>query len=192
MSVKLTDTQLLTLGASAQREDRCIAALPNLKGASAQKFAAKLVATGLVEEIKAKPGAHVWRRDDATGEAYALKLTTVGLKTIRVEETEVIEAPAEISPTPANEGRRKPKGLTGGACVAPSTVIATPRDGSKLSAVVGLLRREGGATIDQVAAGMGWASPYHPGRAHRVAKARVRDRSAQGERCARGLLCHRR
>ena len=147
MSIKLTDTQLLTLSAAAQREDRCIAAPPNLKGAAAQKFAAKLVAAGLVEEIKAKPGAHVWRRDDATGEAYALKLTTVGLKTIRVEETEAVEAPAEISPTPANEGRRKPKNHDGGgASVAPSTVIATPRDGSKLSAVVGLLRRDGGAT----------------------------------------------
>ena len=157
MSIKFTDTQLLTLSAAAQREDRCIAAPPNLKGAAAQKFAAKLVAAGLVEEIKAKPGAHVWRRDDATGEAYALKLTTVGLKTIRVEETEAVDAPAEISPTPGNEGQRKPKNHDGGgASVAPSTVIATPRDGSKLSAVVGLLRREGGATIDQLAAAMGW------------------------------------
>lgn len=31
-----------------------------------------------------------------------------------------------------------------------------PREGSKLAAVVGLLRREGGATIDQLAAAMGW------------------------------------
>ena len=82
MSIKFTDTQLVTLSAAAQREDRCIAAPPNLKGAAAQKFAAKLVAAGLVEEIKAKPGAHVWRRDDATGEAYALKLTAAGLKAI--------------------------------------------------------------------------------------------------------------
>jgi Protein of unknown function (DUF3489) len=157
MSIKLTDTQLVTLGAAAQREDRCIAAPPNLKGAAAQKFAAKLVAAGLVEEIKAKPGAHVWRRDDATGEAYALKLTTVGLKTIRVEEAEAVEAPAEISPTLANEGQKKPKNHDGdGARVAQSMVIATPRDASKLSAVVGLLRREGGATIDQLATAMGW------------------------------------
>jgi Protein of unknown function (DUF3489) len=157
MSIKLTDTQLLTLSAAAQRQDHCIVAPPNLKGAAAQKFAAKLVAAGLVEEIRAKPSAHVWRRDDATGEAYALKLTTVGLKTIRVEETEAVEALAEISATPGNEGQRKPKNHDGGrASVPPATVIATPRDGSKLSAVVGLLRREGGATIDQLAAAMGW------------------------------------
>jgi len=43
MSIKLTDTQLLMLSAAAQREDRCIAAPPSLKGAAAQKIAAKLV-----------------------------------------------------------------------------------------------------------------------------------------------------
>jgi hypothetical protein len=66
MSIKLTDTQLLMLSAAAQREDRWIAASPNVKVAAARKIAAKLAAEGLVEEIKAKPGAHVWRRDDAT------------------------------------------------------------------------------------------------------------------------------
>jgi Protein of unknown function (DUF3489) len=157
MSIKLTDTQLVTLSAAAQGEDRCIAAPPNLKGAAAQKFAAKLVAAGLVEEIKAKLGAHVSRRDDATGEAYALKLTAAGLTAIAVEAAEDVEAAAEISPPPADEGPRKTKDHDGGtASVAPPTAIAVPREGSKLAAVVGLLRREGGATIDQLAAAMGW------------------------------------
>ena len=40
--------------------------------------------------------------------------------------------------------------------VAPPTAIAAPREGSKLATVVGLLRREGGATIDQLADAMGW------------------------------------
>ena len=106
MSIKLTDTQLLMLSAAAQREDRCIAAPPNLKGAAAQKIATKLVAAGLAKEIKAKTGAHVWRRDDATGQAYALKLTAAGLKAIAVEETEAVEAAAEISPPPPAKVRR--------------------------------------------------------------------------------------
>ena len=157
MSTKLTDTQLLTLSAAAQRDNRCIAAPPNLKGAAVQKFAAKLVAAGLVEEIRAKPGAHVWRRNDATGQAYTLKLTTGALKTIRVEEAEAVEAPAEISLTPANEDQRELKNHRGdGASAAQSMVVAAPRDGSKLSAVVGLLRRQSGATIDQLATAMGW------------------------------------
>ena len=59
MTTKLTDAQLLMLTAAAQREDRILAMPPNLKGAAAQKVAAKLIAAGLVKEIKAKTGAPV-------------------------------------------------------------------------------------------------------------------------------------
>jgi hypothetical protein len=157
MSIKLADTQLLMLSAAAQREDRCIAAPPSLKGAAALKFAARLVAAGLAKEIKAKPGAHVWRRDDATGQAYALELTPAGLKAIAVDEAEAAEAASEISPTAPGKGQKDIVDL--GAAVgssAPPMAIAAPREGSKLSQVIGLLRREGGATIDQLAAAMGW------------------------------------
>ena len=64
MSTKLTDTQLLMLGAAAQRKDRCVAAPPNLKAAAAQKIAARLIAAGLAKEVNAKPRAHIWRSDD--------------------------------------------------------------------------------------------------------------------------------
>ena len=69
MSIKLTDTQLLMLSAAAQREDRCIAAPPSLKGAAAQKIAAKLVAAGLVKEVKARAALArlAARRSDWTG-----------------------------------------------------------------------------------------------------------------------------
>jgi Protein of unknown function (DUF3489) len=157
MSVKLTDTQLLMLSAATQREDRCISAPPSLKGAAAQKIAAKLVALGLAKEVKARRRSFVWRRDEATGQAYALKLTAAGPKAIRVEEAVAIEAAAEISPPAPGES---PKNIidhnAGAGHVAPPTAIALPREGSKLAAVVGLLRREGGATIDQLAAAMDW------------------------------------
>ena len=80
MTTKLTDTQLLMLSAAAQREDRILAMPPNLKGGAAQKVAAKLIAAGLVKEIKAKTGAPVWRRNAETEQSYALKLTAAGLK----------------------------------------------------------------------------------------------------------------
>ena len=106
MSAKLTDTQLVMLSAAAQRQDRCIEAPPSLKGAAAQKIATKLVAAGLVEEIKAKAGAYVWRRDDATGQVYALKVTAAGLKAIAVEDAETAEAANEISPATPGEGSK--------------------------------------------------------------------------------------
>ena len=157
MSIKLTDTQLLTLSVAAQREDRCIAAPPNLKGAAALKFATRLVATGLVKEVKAKPGSHVWRRNDATGQTYALELTAAGLKAIAVDETEAVEPASEISPPAPGEGPKDIVDLDSAVgSAAPPTVIAAPRKGSKLATVVGLLRNEGGATIDQLAGEMGW------------------------------------
>ena len=87
MSIKLTDTQLLMLSAAARRNDRCLVAASNVKAAAAQKIAGKLIASGLVKEIKAKPGAPVWRRNDEAGQSYALKLTAVGAKAIAIDES---------------------------------------------------------------------------------------------------------
>ncbi len=78
MSIKLTDTQIVMLSAAAQRDDRCLVAPRNLKGGAAQKVATKLIGAGLAKEIKAKPGAPVWRRDEQVGQSYALKLTAAG------------------------------------------------------------------------------------------------------------------
>jgi len=44
------------------------------------------MAAGLVKEIKAKPGVAIWRRGDETGQSFALKLTTAGLKAIAVDD----------------------------------------------------------------------------------------------------------
>ena len=157
MSIKLTDTQLLMLGAAAQREDHCIAAPPSVKGAAAQKIATKLVAVGLAKEVKAGQRSRLWRRDEATGQAYALKLTAAGLKAIRVEEAVAIEPADEISPAAPGESPKNILNHDASADdLAPPTAIAPPRKGSKLATVVGLLRSEGGATIDQLVAAMGW------------------------------------
>ena len=48
MSIKLTDTQLVLLGAAALRKDLCLVAPPTLKGATAQKVASKLISAGFV------------------------------------------------------------------------------------------------------------------------------------------------
>ena len=128
MTTKLTDAQQLMLNAAAQREDRILAMPPNLKGGAAQKVAAKLIAAGLVKEVKAKSGEPAWRRDAESGQAFALKLTAAGLK--------------------ANASDVGP--------VAHTTTASAPRDGSKISHVIGLLQREDGATLDEVVAATGW------------------------------------
>jgi len=60
MSIKLTDTQLVLLGAAAQRKDLCLVAPPTLKGATAQKVASKLISAGFVKKVKAKASDPIW------------------------------------------------------------------------------------------------------------------------------------
>ena len=132
MSVKLTDAQLVMMSAAAHRKDRCLSAPATIKGAAFSKVSAKLAKLGLAREIEAKPGAPIWRRDDA-GQGYALKLTAAGLKAIAVVEgspdaTEHSEAPQPQTRASPDEGGDPAR-------------VATPRDGSKLARVIDLLQR---------------------------------------------------
>jgi hypothetical protein len=102
MSIKLTDTQLVLLGAAAQRKDLCLVAPPTLKGATAQKVASKLISAGLVKEVKAKASDPIWRRDEESGASYALKLTAAGAKAIAVDEAAEREDAGEASDGLAN------------------------------------------------------------------------------------------
>ena len=114
MSVKLTEAQLVMMSAGAQRKDRCLSAPTTINGAALVKVSAKLAKLGLVREIEAKPGAPIWRRDDA-GQGYALKLTAAGLKAIAVDEgsqdaIELGEAPQPAGEESRQSGRRRPPG----------------------------------------------------------------------------------
>jgi hypothetical protein len=145
MTTKLTDTQLLMLSAAAQREDRILAMPPKLNGGAAQKVAAKLIAAGLVKEVKAKTGAPAWRRDAETEQSFALKLTAAGLKA----------SPIEIG-VAANKSAETETPNHGADTVSKTPVAPAPRDGTKISRVIGLLQRDSGATLDEVIAATGW------------------------------------
>ena len=145
MSITLTDTQLLVLRAAAQREDRILAAPPKLKGGAAQKVAAKLIAAGLVKEIKAKTGVPAWRPDVEAGQSFALKLTAAGLKASAVRDNVAADATTET---------KAPHDGAGDAIRSPTA--PAPRGGTKISGVVGLLQRADGATLDEVIAATGW------------------------------------
>jgi Protein of unknown function (DUF3489) len=167
MSIKLTDTQLVMLSAAAMREDRCLTLSPSLRGAQVGKTGEKLIKAGLVREVKAKPSSPVWRRDDETGLAYALKLTAAGAKAIAVDDG---EAEDETSPKDAAGAKAKsptdPVGSPANAHVldgetspprmAARTPTDQPRPGSKIAAVIAMLGRETGATIEELASTMGW------------------------------------
>ena len=98
----------------------------------AHKVATKLIAAGLVKEVKAKAGAPVWRRDEQNGQSYALKLTAAGAKAIAVDPADDVK-PAGDEERPVKEADRSPSlaqpGRTvAGAFAAPSVqALASPR-----------------------------------------------------------------
>jgi hypothetical protein len=149
MSVKLTEAQLVMMSAGAQRKDRCLSAPTTIRGAALIKVSAKLVKLGLVREIEAKPGAPIWRRDDA-GHGYALKLTAVGLKAIAVDEG------PEDAIGPGEAPQPQAKNAAGPDEDGHPARVATPRDGSKLALMIELLRRADGATIVDLTQATGW------------------------------------
>ena len=145
MPIKLTDAQLLMLSDATQREDRILAMPPKLKGGAAQKVAARMIAAGLVKEIKAKAGGPSWRRDAETGQSFALKLTAAGLKASATDNGAAANKAAEME-TPND----------GAAAANKRPVAPAPRGGTKISRVVGLQQRDDGATLDEVVAATGW------------------------------------
>jgi Protein of unknown function (DUF3489) len=175
MSIKLTDTQLVMLSAAAQRDDRSLVAPAHVKGIAAQKAAGKLIAAGLVKEVKAKAGAPIWRRDVETEQTYALKLTAAGMKAIAVDDEDraadtdesksvvgednkasrrsssprgKIQGQAETRPG-SNPGKRHEPGVSGAS-------LRVPRAGSKLDRIIGMLSSDEGATINDLTKATKW------------------------------------
>ena len=146
------------LSAASQRDDQCLERSKGLKGNAAQKLAEKLIAAGLVREIKAKAGAPVWRRNDEAEQTYSLKLTAAGLKAIAVENEEGDGAPPAAY-EPASPTVREDAQIAVAADASASAVdpIATvPREGTKIANVISLLQREQGATLRELIAATDW------------------------------------
>ena len=170
---KLSDTQLVLLSAAAQRDDHCLTTTPKLKGGAARNVAEKLIAAGLVEEIKAKAGTPVWRRDEETTLSFALRLTAAGLKAIAVDDAAIEEQPAEptfmngehphgVEPSLGKvelelSGRDGSEGATTSSrAIREGVTPSISRPGSKLMEVIELLRRDSGATIDELIGATDW------------------------------------
>jgi hypothetical protein len=150
MSVKLTDAQFVMMSAAAQRKDRCLSAPATIKGAALSKVGVKLAKLGLVREIGGKPGAPIWRRDDA-GQGYALKLTAAGLRAITVDEgSQDAIKPSEAAQPQSNNCANPDEGGH------PAARMAAPRGGSKLALVIEHLQRADGATLIDLTHATGW------------------------------------
>lgn len=136
---KLSDTQSVILSAASQRTDRLALPLPkSLKGGAAHKVVSTLVAKGLLKEVKAnrKLNDPVWRETDDGG-VLTLVITDAGLAAIGVG-SEVSTNPAADTTQPAIP--KEPK----------------PREGTKQSVMIEMLRRPQGTTLAEIVEATGW------------------------------------
>jgi len=166
----MSEAQRSVLQAAAVCKDRLLEPLRNARGAVANALAARLIEWGWAKEIKAANGAPVWRRDTATGAAYALKLTAKGLKAVaaaseRPDEAETSSLPnAAETQTPKAPARQKAGSVDAreaeteseSSDIGSATPPHAPRAGSKLADVLGMVCAETGATIGELSAATGW------------------------------------
>jgi DNA-binding MarR family transcriptional regulator len=143
---KLTDTQLIVLTAAAARDDGSILPLPKtIRGGAVTKVVDALTAKGLVERIV----------DDRPAVDDVLKITREGLLAINADPDEGVQA-ADVgqSAEPAPSARRSRKK----AATAPDTPKEPRkrREGTKQAVLIDMLKRDEGATIDQIVEATGW------------------------------------
>jgi len=161
MAVKLTDTQRALLGAAAQREDHCFSLPEGRRLAAARQAASQLLAAGLAREVRARGEAPVWRREEESGCAFALKLTAAGMKAIAAlaDDREYDAHPEpqdEVETKAEKDARPSRRNETEIAKEQPSASIAAPRSGTKIDHVVKLLSRPKGATLAALVEATGW------------------------------------
>jgi len=143
----LSDTQLIILSAAAQRENQIALPLPDsLRGGAATKVVEAMLRKGLLEEVEAdmRNGEPVWR-ETGDGHGVTLVATDAGLTAIGIEPEGTADFQAETAePT------------------TPTTPLTAPkpsahRAGTKQARMIEMLKAEGGATIDEMAAALSWA-----------------------------------
>src|SRR6266852_968734 len=96
--MKLSDTQLLILSSTSQRNDHAAFLPANLKGSAAKKVVDRLLNEKLLQEVRAKDDMPVWRRGD-DNRPYSLLITNAGLRAIEVEDVaEALDNSAAADP----------------------------------------------------------------------------------------------
>jgi hypothetical protein len=146
--IKLTDTQMVILTAAAGRPTGCILPLPkSLKGGAMSKVVTALRGKGLAEEVPAGIENPVWREDDTLGR-LTLRITPTGERAIGVDDGTEAQADRPKTPKPAPGAKGKAKRADGD--------VREPRKGTKLGRVIAMLRRSGGATLQQIVDATDW------------------------------------
>jgi hypothetical protein len=169
MLSKISETQRSMLLAAAIREDRLVTPPANARTATVKTFGGRLIDAGCAKEIRARSGAPVWRKDAASGESFALKLSATGVKAAAgiMEAASGEKAPSvpvtarkTATQAPARQIEPLADAMTAASDDLRGEVAPLPtralRPNSKLGRVLGMLVAEAGATIGELTAATGW------------------------------------
>ena len=138
-TARLSYTQHMVLASACAHADGLATRPTQLKPAQAVKVLATLVEAGLVREVRARAEAPVWRHDEQ-GRAFAVKILKAGRQ---------VAAASQPADAAGVNGASQPEGAASG--VATSTAV-----GSKRTLIISLMRRQGGATMDELTAATDW------------------------------------
>ena len=159
VTTTLSDAQLVILSAAAQRPDGSLLPLPKKlasKGAAQNRVMIEILCKRkLAEERSTKNDAPEWRRDKE-GHPLGLFITKSGLLALGINETEETK-PSQAAASMPRQRKTVAKPRTKAQKV--STDKSKERGGpsqSKQEAVIKMLRRKSGVTIDDIVAETGW------------------------------------
>lgn len=140
---KLNDTQLMILSAASQRYDLSVYPLPkSVKDGNGPKYLKRLLSLQMIEEVEAVGDAPVWRVHQ-DGYNVTLILTDGGFRALGVER----EVQQQTKKKEASKKATQAKSETNSSLQRPA---------SKQAAMIALLQRPKGATIDELAQATSW------------------------------------
>lgn len=143
---QLSDSQLVVLSAACRRDDRSVYPLTiKLSGGAVAKVLGSLLNKGLIKEVQAGREDTVWREDKKRGR-ITLRATPAAFKALSIEDDTSADAATGGSTDTATGKGSKP--------------ADTPRTraGSKQAQLIEMLKRPGGATIDEIMVTYKWQS----------------------------------
>jgi len=133
--IQLSDTQAVILSAACARADGMVFPVnTSLKGGAVGNGCKSLLKHGLIEEVPATDHTTVWRHDAERG-PITLRATSLAYSTLGVTDA------------PDAQGQEQPEAASKRACC---------RSGTKQETLIAMLRAEGGATIEEIAAALQW------------------------------------
>jgi hypothetical protein len=134
--IQLSDAQAVILSTACARDSALVFPVTaSLKGGAVGNVCKSLLARGLIAEVPASDNATVWRHDEERG-PLTLRATPLAYDTLGIADEPEQQANSAAK-TDASPARR--------------------RNGTKREAVIAMLRRDGGATLEEIAAATQWA-----------------------------------